>query len=1037
MLQAVDRVTTRWFNQITAPISIGENELGEIEQQAERLATFYPPDDRPLGRSIQAVLTHLPPADQRRRAVFEMRQDQRGELLDAIKELRLHLEPRRFELQRQDRRGRIDRFRDYIPFIPKSDPNSQRRIANELSEAIAHFWSLLRLPKSGELPLQDALILAEELAPQFSDNPDLWIDPRVRAALDNFTQCCPRGESIEPILAPIQVAHQQLVVDAEGIHPSWPESTSQQSIDFFNSLAHLRLTLRWAILHGNEQQPRMGQVALLEEKIDQVCSELAMPTAQRAVELMTTFANRRQEVLMAQSRLPQVAQTVTQEVQATLNATRGQLLDRAIEERTVLIIRERRNEMWRSLAAFGAFAIIAIHSPLHNRPRTFLFCAAATATIAAWGSGSEGVLNVIADEAHNRMKEIVRDHFQDKALSAFLLLFPTLWILVKLPIIGRIISAASSVGVAGLFGIKLWEFQKRHFSFLGRQEAQQRTAQLRDQMAQLIERLPQHLHRLSHRRAPLFQAIAEDLDRLNPLFPRSDEAYFQGRMAQLLERLNTAFSARDPSMGDLSQNLAELRDLFSRREAQLQNQMTQLLRSFSQELNQLNSFCPNRGEPQTQPSASPLPLEEAQFQSRLAERLEGFSQELNQLQEAPSRSREQAREGGQVALEHLSDHLNAMRTLLSRRRETQHQGQIVLEKLSQKLNRVRTLLFSPRKAWERDQIDQLLKRLSENLKQANLDAFSQDLNQLSSLFPRREETQERGLAALSSLSQHLIQLGVRQGEEIAQSLQSLSRNISELTPLLSDPNLQPTTQQREQMGRLLESFSENCNRFDSLFSDRERARPRLNPLQSLDQLTISRLGQVHRYAPLVVRFGKLAIFGGFLLIYPMTTNSHLSTVTALVAATFASTSKVYQKFVSERNVDLASLVVVAIAAVGSIFFLPGFGVGYVVGKYIHSPLHVDLDQICGVVDRIAGINKLIAVIGGVAAGNSLWAVQQDLFERRTEGEVGSPLDPLRGWMERFEFNWLDQLRGHIEQGTLPPLPNPRLLVARLRSGRGR
>lgn len=655
--------------------------LDRVQHFATRLSAIQA--GTALGTAIQNF-THLFPADSQARRLtigaIRVRDDAGLQLFQAIKGLQFHLEPRRLECHRQHHPGVVGRIAGAWRSLRGNDDNSEREIAQRLSEAIADFFKQVEISDCGELDLLNSRAIYREM-----DTDGIPAD--LRGSLARFFAEC--GEDVsgwEGRLRPIQWAYQHATVTEEGL-PQWPAETPEAAYRFFGALREVMERLQQLFQAGGEHQNLdrevVGPLLLLQKKMNELCSKLSIPSGDAVVNQMRRVAAQRALAEIEAARRPQIEAALRGEAIGHLNREGGRILEQVVQTRVGQMLYERRGEMWRSMAAMAAFAIVAIHSPFHNRPRTFLVCAAATATIAAWGSGSEGVLSLMADQAHEQMRTIVRDHFQDKALAAFLILFPTLWFVVKLPILGPIISAASSVGIAGLFGIKLWGFQKRHFEHIRHREQAQ--------------------------------------------------------------------AALSPQAGLI---------------------------------------------------------------------------------------------GG-------------------------------LRRLSAQLNEV----------------------------------------------------------GISSLRQ-----------------------------------------------------------------------------------------RIGLYAPLVVRLGKLALFGSFLLIYPMTTNSHISAVIALLAATLSSSSGLYRTCFSERNVDVVCLLAIGASAVLSIFWVPGFITGYTVGKYIQTPLHVDLDQICGVVDRVMTINKTIAWVAGVASGNSLWAVQEELLALRDQNEVGSPLDPLRQWLERFQWNnGFDRLRNRLD----PLLPTGR------------
>lgn len=655
---------------------LSTDRLNRIELFARRLLPIQ--ERTALGTSIQNFTNYLRENRQDLRlriGAIRVRNGVGVELYQAIKALQFHLEPRRRECQRQHHPGLIGRIGVAWRSLRGKDDDSEREIAQRLSEAIADFFKQVAISDCGELDLLHIrAIYREEI--------DLDLIPaHLRQSLDRFFGEC--GEDVvrwEEQLRPIQWAYQHAAVTEEGLPLlQWPEGTPERTPRLFDALrevmGHLQTLFQPMGEHRSLGRALIGPLLSIQKKMNDLCSKLSIPSGDDLVQQMRRAAYQRALAIMEADRRPALEASLREAATAQINRNGGEILEQVVQTRVGQMLYERRGEMWRSLAAMAAFAIVAIHSPFHNRPRTFLVCAAMTATIAAWGSGSEGVLSLMADQAHEQMRTIVRDHFQDKALAAFLILFPTLWFVVKLPILGPIISAASSVGIAGLFGIKLWGFQKRHFEHIRQREE-----------------------------------------------------------------------------------------------------------------------APAGAGPQT-----------------------GFIGGLRQL--------------------------------------------------------------------------------------------SARLNEIS----------------ISSLRQ-----------------------------------------------------------------------------------------RIGLYAPLVVRLGKLALFGSFLLIYPMTTNSHISGIIALLATTLSSSSRIYRTCFSERNVDVICLLAIAGSVALSFFWVPGFITGYTLGKYIQTPLHVDLDQICGVVDRVMTINKTIAGVAGVAAGNSLWAVQEELLTLRAENEVGSPLDPLRQWLEGVRWNGFDRLRNRLD-----------------------
>jgi len=336
----------------------------------------------------------------------------------------------------------VERF-DFRDELWGEDYRFFEHIASQLEELLKSL--------NGDSPLREAIVHYQDEYEKVKENRDELFDEIKSAHKESFG--CPQ--------------------------PQWKEEHE----DFFESMRELRMALlareealrdvrplsqKWAERTGLSSADDLFNPArlccLVETEIDRFSRELWIPTAKR-VQSEEERKIRRDQIgaIHAEVALDETLRAeLNQEALDDTQGRREEILDEAAARMAQALFEHKREAVWRTLAAAFCFALIALHSPFCNRPRTFLACAAATTILAAWRPEVDGLLNDMTQGAHRQMERLVGDHYQDKALIAFGAVFPTMWLLIKIPVLGRVIGAASSVGTAILFGTMMWRFQKKH-----------------------------------------------------------------------------------------------------------------------------------------------------------------------------------------------------------------------------------------------------------------------------------------------------------------------------------------------------------------------------------------------------------------------------------------------------------------------------------------------------------------------------------------------------------------------------------------------
>jgi hypothetical protein len=126
-------------------------------------------------------------------------------------------------------------------------------------------------------------------------------------------------------------------------------------------------------------------------------------------------------------------------------------------------LRETLTQNWKTLIAWGVLGFFALHSPWHNRPRVVIAIGMGAAIFSAWRPEIDDVLHMTTQWAEELTKKLMGHRYQDKLLLGSLLLFPTMWAVVKTPVIGRFIQAIAGFGVAAMTGNLLWRVQRRGY----------------------------------------------------------------------------------------------------------------------------------------------------------------------------------------------------------------------------------------------------------------------------------------------------------------------------------------------------------------------------------------------------------------------------------------------------------------------------------------------------------------------------------------------------------------------------------------------
>lgn len=191
----------------------------------------------------------------------------------------------------------------------------------------------------------------------------------------------------------------------------------------------------------------------------------SMDTAKRTIDLQSAIAralfcikqlgDQDPEVEALKESLLQIEQQLEFRADKRLKAE----IDRVAE----LSLRETLTQNWRSLIAWGVLGFFALHSPWHNRPRAVITIGMGTAILSAWRPEVDEVLHTATQYAEELTKRLMGHRYQDKLLLGSALLFPTMWAVVKTPVIGRFIQALAGFGVAAMTGNLLWRVQRRGY----------------------------------------------------------------------------------------------------------------------------------------------------------------------------------------------------------------------------------------------------------------------------------------------------------------------------------------------------------------------------------------------------------------------------------------------------------------------------------------------------------------------------------------------------------------------------------------------